>query len=1096
MTLSPKERSRRLNIAVDQLSDKFGLERLRTSTTALAQESDRHVPGQDQTRQNLQAPDNTDTMIGNILERFVNVTTHADSAQNFSKFINDVESGQSIDQRSSEWTDEQKNRFNSIMTIIADDDETLKLRETIPEDNPLRKVFISKSRQVGSSPGVPMLQNVAGTEAENSCVNISIICSKTPEISLANSNVNACTIFLNGIRSIDMSKAVPYLEVNFEIPLAGTGTTDEEGQQKLLAPSIYKFLLGGSHVADGSPLSKLVNANRISDKILGREANVATGIEAVQPAPAFSRAGMEMFTSPQTLVNGNESYDENNRLNSVLDKFRPYMSLKEFSSNVGTNGFGTMSYSSSKLSLVLHDKSRLAEIAPFIRADLYGRTRVEVEFGWIHPDGEALIQQTPNHFSNIINGMRKKERFQIIKSSMAFNDSGEVTIELDLVTLGTMETRYDLAGSQEEITALQTLAAVQDRVDALIQTSNARELATRASNGERSPHPIAGIQVINAVSDGFESGFRLTGEQQKMFREFINGHAGGPEMAKLRTELQKLYSARSGATAVGVTVADAQGKIREGIKDTLKRIVTFIDQFDNPDSTQTTVNGKRDPFLLDRSNPSDSIHSSRRAGTTRILAPAEGQPQARRRINAEAPSPDINGRSASLATILTSFIGVPLAAAGKKNKSWGEVQFVFYTFNGSAGFARYKNISSFEVDLNYFYDRYEKLRLENLSRSGNLTLLKFWNFLNQEIIDDIAAPSYELWDSKGALAGLEAAASATDRNATHHAEWANEDYEKNRRLTNLLHGETANGEWVPPQLEIRLENLSDLNSPTDSNESNSILRVHIYDKTAAKSDSLNAIMMAHRTASTTISGNGSPVAGAGNQGRRHLEGAQRSWNATLEAARSSDLLEQVQPNPVRYKIRGGFRELKKFVMNHSAYIIPGAQGSLVKSVSLSSRQDPNASIQLNSVPRPSEQINPNGSGDRGLPLTVMPVDVSMDMMGCPLITYTSNYFIDFNTNTMIDDIWFVSGITHKVSEGSFTTNVNFRPVQSYGRYRNYLNQLKDMEIALNVHETEGDSIREEHLSSVNEFEHSEAGHQQARDLATQEQRDRQASRRR
>jgi hypothetical protein len=136
-------------------------------------------------------------------------------------------------------------------------------------------------------------------------------------------------------------------------------------------------------------------------------------------------------------------------------------------------------------------------------------------------------------------------------------------------------------------------------------------------------------------------------------------------------------------------------------------------------------------------------------------------------------------------------------------------------------------------------------------------------------------------------------------------------------------------------------------------------------------------------------------------------------------------------------------------MNNCAYLIPGAQGSLIRSVSLGSMQDQNAaSIQLVSNPRPSEQINPNGSGDRGLPLSVMPVEVSMETSGCPLLTYTSNFFIDFNTNTMIDDIWQVSGIDHKIGEGSYTSNIKFRPIQSYGRYKNYLNQLRDMTDAI------------------------------------------------
>jgi len=1037
MAINDKIRSQRLAIAVDKLAPKFGLRTFISNTTAIAQQNNRQVPGTPVSPN----PTSQDIVFGNILERFINVTTNAETVNNFSAAVN----------RELDGDDQSKRRFGKLMTVIADDDNTNLLRSTMADNNKLKKVYISSA----AGNGATMLQNVINPRE---CSNISIICSRTPQLSLKDRNVNACTIFLNGIRSIDMSKAVPYLEVSFEFPLAATGPADAGStDSRILAPSLYKFILGGNQVVPGSPMSKLVNANRIPDSA----GNFTTGSAE---EPAYTRVGMEVFTSPQTLVNGNETDNESQRLNPVQDKFRPFMSLKEFSATVGTNGFGTMSYSTAKLSMVLHDKSRLAEIAPFIKADIRGKTRVEVEYGWIHPDGEALvIQGSPNYYADIINGMRKRERYQIPTSTFSFTDTGEVNIELNLVTLGTVETQYDLVGTGDTGTAaLDSLRSVQETIDELIRTTRLDETAQNA--GDRNGQPrLAGLQVIGAVADGWQSGFRLDDDARKAFVEFVSTannarHPQGTEsIIALRGHLRRLYgadgrggSARAGAADTSI-IGQVKASIASDIKATLGNVTRFITQYNELESPSTGNQDKRDPFL---NNRRDS-ESKRGGGSVRggvgvtgrgrnVTAPGGGRPAP---PTADA---DFNGISASLATILTNFIGYPLARAGAKNGSWDEVQFIYYTFNSNAGYAHDQNISSFEIDLNYFYDRYQKLRMDNISRSGNLTLSKFWQFLNQDIIDDLAAPSYELWDGSGALQQLEQNTPAT---TSFQAVARYEEYEHNKRLSDLLAGVTHNGEWKPPQLEFALENLK------ESSGNKKILRIHVYDKTAASSEGLNAIIAASRQQTMSISGDGAPVnntAGNGtNTTSTDLAAHREAWKSLIDRGIAADIVEAIDDpdtSPARYKIKGGFRAIKRFAMNNSAYLIPGAQGSLIKGVSLASMQDPNATIQMISNPRPSENIYPNNSGDRGLPLYLMPVDVSMDMMGCPLIAFTSNYFIDFNTNTSIDDLWMVSGIDHKISEGSFSTNVKFRPVSGYGHYVNYLNQLRDMSVALTGHQ--------------------------------------------
>lgn len=1021
MTISDKIRKKRLMVAVERLSPKFGLRTFSTDVTAVAQRANsRTVPGQDNPN-NYLTPNADDRIFGNVLSKFVDVTTSVETTDNFAKEV--VEGlGQNP---------ERLKRFNELMTIIGDGDNIYKLREGMAPDSKLKNVYISEAPQ-----GVAMLPAICGsTGDERSCVPISIILSKTPQLSLANRNVNACTIFLNGIRSIDMSKAVPYLAVSFEFPLPATVPSQEGSANKSLqAPSLYKFILGGAAIAENSPLSKLANANQFQN---AQTEITGSGINARPAKDAYTRTGMEIFTSPQTLVNANETDNPAVRLNPLLDKFRPFMSLKDFSATTGTSGYGTMSYSTAKLSMVLHDKSRLAEIAPFIKADIRGKTRVEIEYGWIHPDGEVLVEANPNYPACIINGMRKKERFQIPTSTYSFNESGEVNIDLNLVTLGTTETQYDLIGIGESgMSDLETLRRAQERIDSLIQATRINEMAAAEPNGR--PR-LQGLQVINAVSDGFEIGFTLDDNQRKDLQAFIS-HTRTHEDSNIRAlslALSQLYGPNR---REGDSIARAErNRITDKITVTLTNIVEFI--------RSSSGGSGRDPFLHDR------YRGTRAAGTERGRnVPSSG------RVIADAVRsefPALRDKSASLATILTTFIGVPLAKSGKENDTWNEVQMVFYTFNDCAGHAGGKPISSFEIDLGFFQEKYNKFRLENISRTGSMSLFSFWQFLNQELIDDLAAPSYELWDSDGPLLKKINPQTANETHVSqNNAVPADEEYKFNRRLSEILTKRTHNGTWKPPQLELQLENLEET-TPQPNLPPKKILRVHIYDKTTAGSESLNAIIAASRQASMTISGEGHPIdveAGGtsnGSEGEAELTLRRAAWRDTIAKAEAADVAEPIPgTTPVRYRIKGSFRDLKKFVMNNSAYLIPGAQGSLIMAASVGSMQDPNATLQMISNPRPSENINPNNSGDRGLPLYLMPTDVSMDVMGCPLLAFTSQYFIDFNTNTSIDDLWMISGIDHKISEGKFSTNVKFRPVSGYGHYVNYLNQLRDMQIAL------------------------------------------------
>ena len=123
------------------------------------------------------------------------------------------------------------------------------------------------------------------------------------------------------------------------------------------------------------------------------------------------------------------------------------------------------------------------------------------------------------------------------------------------------------------------------------------------------------------------------------------------------------------------------------------------------------------------------------------------------------------------------------------------------------------------------------------------------------------------------------------------------------------------------------------------------------------------------------------------------------------------------------------------------HIIYGAMATTIKTATLGSQSDPalntiNIQRSLNASP-----IQPNGQQAGGVPLSVYPVELNMTSLGCPILRYGQEIFVDYNTNTSIDNIYYITGLQHKIEAGNFETTIKFTAVDAFGRYRNLISQL-------------------------------------------------------
>jgi hypothetical protein len=55
-------------------------------------------------------------------------------------------------------------------------------------------------------------------------------------------------------------------------------------------------------------------------------------------------------------------------------------------------------------------------------------------------------------------------------------------------------------------------------------------------------------------------------------------------------------------------------------------------------------------------------------------------------------------------------------------------------------------------------------------------------------------------------------------------------------------------------------------------------------------------------------------------------------------------------------------------------------------------------------------------------------------MGCPVLEYMQQFFVDMGTGTTVDNLYNVTGLTHTLAPGKFTTQIKFTFAEAYAQY--------------------------------------------------------------
>lgn len=823
-------------------------------------------------------------------------------------------------------------------------------------------------------------------------------------------------MFLNFVPSVIMSRCVPYLNAEFVFDRPITAGN------KLSAPSLLRFLLGSQDSAgeaaknfpQGSANSLMIDGTRV----------VRNNQTAALPTE-HTVMGMEMFTAPQTLVNPNQP-TIGSRYVDVLDPFRPFATIESLTINV-TPTVGIFSYKKATLTLKLHDRSRLAELADLIKPLVYTKTTVWLTYGWRHPP------EPNNPYARFINdNMMVREPYGIVNSSYAFDAVGQVTVTLELFTKGVRELRdIRITGLSEsfddihrQIEALsEDIATYRQQLNLDKPTGLNKEIRSFQvlESAERGEFPdLKPVEVQATISNLQKS---LVSSGGKIDQEAAR---------KLIDSLGKLYA-----------VEGTNKNQKFNFKERLERQVSAT-----VNSLFNELSSGPDPFLMTRARDAERIRElNLSSGDIHpFVALAESYHKVRsaqKKTNNEPGQPKFQKRLVSFGKIFSVFVGRGVVAI----PGLDELQIFFYNFNERAGRASNLNIAEFPIDLSVFYEQFKEHI--NRHRSDRITLEEFMKLVVQAQLGDVRGVGYgffsffEPYDPKNSDAQLkknmeqnfeDAYAGKNDKQGPFKMP-AIEIYLESTYAT-------ASGNKV--DLLTTFDQAARLDSGRATDSYVKVMRIHVYDK------QVNPYPMATSLLKRDDAGAANPQTV-----RQELLSDQYKDAIT----KGFDGLPQDIQDKLRQSADHGIviedlvsnDKIKKFVAKTLPTIVYGGNASTVISANVSSKQDPlltSVQMMANKAGRPSV-TQPNGGGTGGLPLRIIPASISVSSHGCPLLDFMQLFFIDFNTGTTIDNVYGVTGLTHTITPGKYESQMTMTYYDAYGQYESpatFLQQVAKIQV--------------------------------------------------
>ena len=844
------------------------------------------------------------------------------------------------------------------------------------------------------------------------------------------------SLFLNSIRTLTMSQAVPYIDVK----IISSADSDSAGGNFTKAPdmSLGRFLSAKKENAemDDPMLAKFV----LREDIAG---NSKKNLNAV--------AGMEVFTTPQTMVNAEKkSYSRAD--GGPVDVFRPFMTLQSLTVKDEFSGAGTISYKSAEMNLVLFDKGRLQEIKEFVapRRDPY--IKFQITYGWSHPDGtnfsRASDSDADTRLGRLVDAMRVTELYTLVTSNFSMQSDGTIEISLSL----SMDAGRQLGIKDISEFALGANSGAINIVDLnrKLDTIKNTFLEANKQSGGRIEIPSF-IQAASA-----QSLLSLDTDSLTALKKFIDTVRTKAKKEPMGLAAAELYS-----------ILGKPKKNSEGVFNLhnllLKSRGDLVEAFIN--KLRTTP----DPFLRLESPPGTVRQNDYKKGAATLARPKKGKkkniPQDKpgaksTRITERNQQPGAKSQKQQSYVSYGKLLAAVLIPIFRTSNT--EVQMIFSSFNANAAGVYDHNISQFPI----FLDDLKELMTQELRRKSTMQVSEFIKFVNDNFLTFQGARAFGLAqvyqrgvrDEEG---GRNAKLLASVKKLTEEENASNQfEFETilKKNLTAIYGPGRSNPVFTPPRVNVRFTTKKSSNSEKD------VVRIHVQDVAAGRqmtiTDALMSLIRDGYAKQENYSGTGTA------RGPRHNEVYQKNFgeledrgilgNPSEEVLKTikGRLEEKKVPTATVKSLIAKYRNYKvllkapknvrKFFYENSPYLFHGTEGSGIIEAGVSSETDDQLTSIFLAQRYSGKGESKTGPQNLQLPFQVNPSNMSMKTFGCPLLRLTQKYFIDMGTNTSIDNFYTCQSVSHTIDESGFFTDVNMKPYDAWGILANALSKTEDI----------------------------------------------------
>jgi hypothetical protein len=964
-----------------------------------------------------------------------------------------------------------------------------------------------------------LLRDCVGTDPTPSPTSkLMMILIDTPVIDMKLRGAEKVDAFMNYSPSILMSQCVPYLSAQF---ILNRKDIPNEQKKQSISMGQLKFLMGAEEIKDKSITSLMYDssilrqiasapaqptrdqAEKVEEDIKdkGKKAEAAKSDDifknvtltadqrqaldriaagAVKPTdPPVRRstdaknfvAGMELFTMPQTLINMDYDGSTTKKFQPTLNPTLPFGVITNLSVNV-VGSVGVMSFKSAKLTLRIFDRSRMVEIADFMNPKLYQSTTIWLTYGWRAP--RQVPEEVENPYLKFINeNMMTREAYGIKGTSMTIDDTGTVTIVLDLFTKGTSElinikSSGKFEAEQEKIE--NSMAELRD----ILQRLGIKSYNIGGSD-------VRGSILINAANNGTfpDVDFNtFTKEFEALSKALAS--VSTADAARAKSLLGELFNRPS--------KDNSQTAAQLNLQTAAKSIATT--RFSSLNSSK----GK-DPFTFFERKFANDNHPlyKEKHPLSDIINGAKSKDNKPGSVDAADVEEFKEFGNISFGKL---FINYFLQAAANASSVIDEYQVIFYSLNSRAGRAASLNIAEFPIDMSLLRKAYAK-RVEE-QKGENMSILNFLEIVRASQFEDVRHRAFGFFDlftyEKGALI-------ADKQKADTFQQRMIENFGKGGSFTQptldffvetgyMKRGENSLVQSKDLDLLRQFEKLSvETSSRVTDRSTTRIMRIHVYDRAATPHHTTSTIMSQadgkfvsiDTTAFKSQVENAQKVNAEKLKTARAAVDAEKKNNNAAGIKRAQDNVDKVQaesltqqltdakePDDVRKSLEtdgsGGsktkfevfdfgnppsFAAVKKKISEFTPTILIGSNGTAVKNVSYNTGQDALLStvMLLRNKTNATSVTNPDGSSGAGLPLRVIPGQLSLTTLGCPLVDYMQQYFVDLGTGTTVDNLYNITGLTHNISPGNYQTEIKLTFYDAYGQYespKNFVDQVKAM----------------------------------------------------